>query len=379
MPDIPEIAPLDLARALESGAPLQVLDIRAPHAVAGGAIAVPAPARFLHVPGSRLFAGGDPAASGLDPGVPVTVVCGHGNSSRQVTAWLAAQGFDARSLNGGMAAWGRAALPRPVPAPAGFDALVQFDRLGKGALGYLLISGGEAVVIDPPRVADLIEAEAERAGAVIVAVMDTHTHADYLTGGPALAGRLGVPYHLHAADAVSPFDGRPGRVTFAPYGEGDTVRVGRGTLRAIHTPGHTLGSVTLLAGDTAFTGDFVFVRSVGRPDLAGKAGEWVEDLWHSLERARREWPANLVIRPGHYASDDERAADRSVGGRWGELLGANEALAIRDAVTFREWVRARTREAPEAYRVIKTVNLGLARVSDAQADELEGGKSECAA
>jgi glyoxylase-like metal-dependent hydrolase (beta-lactamase superfamily II) len=379
MPDAPEIAPLDLALALESGAPLQVLDIRAPHAVAGGTIAVPPSARFLAMPGSRLFAGGDPAASGLDPGVPVTVVCGHGNSSRQVTAWLAAQGFDARSLNGGMAAWGRAALPRPVPAPAGFDALVQFDRLGKGALGYLLISGGEAVVIDPPRVADLIEQAAERAGAAIVAVMDTHTHADYLTGGPALATRLGVPYHLHAADGVSPFDGRPGRVTFAPYGEGDTVRLGRETLGVIHTPGHTLGSVTLVAGDTAFTGDFVFVRSVGRPDLAGKAGAWVEDLWRSLERVRREWPADLIIRPAHYATDDERAADRSVGGRWGELLAANEALAIRDAAAFREWVRTRTREAPEAYRIIKTVNLGLARVSDAQADELEGGKNECAA
>jgi len=379
MSDVPEIAALDLARALEDGAPLQVLDIRAPHAVAGGAIAVPAPARFLHVPGSRLFAGGDPAASGLDPDVPVAVVCGHGNSSRQVTAWLATQGFDARSLNGGMAAWTRAALPRPLPAPAGFDALVQFDRLGKGALGYLLISDGAAVVIDPPRVVDLIEQEAECAGATIVAVMDTHTHADYLTGGPALAVRLGVPYHLHSADAVSPFDGRPGRVTFAPYGEGDTVRVGREMLRVIHTPGHTLGSVTLVAGDTAFSGDFVFVRSVGRPDLAGKASEWVEDLWRSLERARREWPADLIIRPAHYAADQERAPDRSVGGRWGDLLEANEALAIRGAAAFREWLRARTREAPDAYRIIKTVNLGLAQVSDAQADGLEGGKNECAA
>jgi glyoxylase-like metal-dependent hydrolase (beta-lactamase superfamily II) len=150
-------------------------------------------------------------------------------------------------------------------------------------------------------------------------------------------------------------------------------------LLVAHTPGHTPGSVTLVAGDTAFTGDFVFVRSVGRPDLGGKAGEWVEDLWRSLERARREWPADLTIRPGHYASDDERAPDRSVGGRWGDLLGANEALAIRDAAAFREWVRARTREAPDAYRIIKTVNLGLAQVSDAQADELEGGKNECAA
>jgi glyoxylase-like metal-dependent hydrolase (beta-lactamase superfamily II) len=379
MPDVPEITPLDLAQTLERGAPLQVLDIRAPHAVAGGAIAVPPPARFLAVPGSRLLARGDAAASGLDPGVPVAVVCGHGNSSRQVAAWLAAQGFDARSLDGGMAAWTRTALPRPLPAPAGFDALVQFDRLGKGALGYVLVSDGQAVAIDPPRHGDAVLAAAEEAGARLVAVVDTHIHADYLSGGPALAARLGAPYRLHAADTVSPFDGRPGRLASAPLGDGDTLPVGRGTLQVAHTPGHTLGSVTLLAGDTAFTGDFVFVRSVGRPDLAGRAAEWVEDLWRSLERARREWPADLTIRPAHYASDEERAPDRSVGGRWGDLLEANEALAIRDAAAFREWVRARTREAPDAYRIIKTVNLGLAQVTDAQADELEGGKSECAA
>jgi hypothetical protein len=58
---------------------------------------------------------------------------------------------------------------------------------------------------------------------------------------------------------------------------------------------------------------------------------------------------------------------------------ANEAVAIGEAAAFRQWVRSRTREAPETYRIIKTANLGLTRVNDAQADELEGGKNECAA
>jgi glyoxylase-like metal-dependent hydrolase (beta-lactamase superfamily II) len=379
MPEVPEITPLDLAQALEHGTPLQVLDIRAPHSVYAGAIAVRAPSRFLNVPGSRLFAAGDPAASGLDPRVPVAVVCGHGNSSRQVAAWLGAQGFEARSLHGGMVAWMHTAVPRPLAPPAGFDLLVQFDRLGKGALSYLLAAGGEAVIVDPPRAADVIVEEAERRGARITAVLDTHIHADYLSGGPALAARHGVPYFLHPADGVSPYEGTPGRVAFAPLADRETIRVGAAALQVAHTPGHTEGSVTFLAGGTAFTGDFVFVRSVGRPDLAGRTAAWTEALWGSLERARREWPAELTVRPAHYASEEERGPDRSVGGRWGDLAIANEAVAIGDPAAFREWVRARTREAPEAYRIIKTANLGLLAVTDAQAEELEGGKNECAA
>lgn len=379
MTNVPEITALELARALEAGAPEQVLDIRATVRLAAGAIGVTDPARFFNVPGSRLLAAGEPTASGLDPARPVTVVCGHGNSSRQVAAWLGAQGFAARSLRGGMAAWMATAIPRPLPPPPGFDALVQFDRLGKGALGYLLVAGGKAAVVDPPRATEAFEAAAAAAGARIVATLDTHVHADYLSGAPALAARLGVPYHLHPADAVYPYDGTPGRLRFAPLADDDAIALGPATLRVRHTPGHTEGSVTLLAGEAvAFTGDFVFVRSVGRPDLAGRADQWTEDLWRSLERVRRAWPGDLEIRPAHYTSEDERAPDRSVGARFGDVLDRNGPLALRTADEFRAWVRARVREAPDAYRVIKAANLGLRMVTDAEAEELEGGKSECA-
>jgi glyoxylase-like metal-dependent hydrolase (beta-lactamase superfamily II) len=278
-----------------------------------------------------------------------------------------------------MAAWMQSAIPRLLPPPAGFDHLVQFDRLGKGALSYLLTTSGEAVVIDAPRAFRPIVEAAEQAGARITAVLDTHLHADYLSGGPALAARLGVPYRLHRADATSPYDGARGALTFVPLDEGDHVPVGKTALRVMHTPGHTEGSVTFVGGDTAFTGDFVFVQSVGRPDLAGRTAEWTEDLWRSLERTRREWPASLTVRPGHYAGDAERVPDRSIGAAWGELLATNEALGIHDADAFRGWVAARSREAPDAYRIIKTANLGLLTLDESQIEELEGGKNECAA
>ncbi len=377
-PRAPEITTRELIRRLETGVPFQILDIRAPHRLPSGTIDPGDAGRFLNVAGSRLMADGDPRAAGLDPGLPVAVVCGHGNSSKPIAVWLASQGFDARSVSGGMAGWMLTVVPRPLPPPAGFRALVQFDRLGKGALGYALVAGDEALIVDPPRRVDEYLDEVRALGAHVAAVADTHVHADYISGGPALSAALGIPYYLHPADAVYPYDGRQGTLRFTALEDGAVVSIGGLPVRAVHTPGHTEGSVSFLAGDVAFTGDFLFVRSIGRPDLAGKTAEWTEALWASLERARREWPAETRILPAHYATDAERAADRAVVAPFGALPAQNEALRITDPAIFRQWILERTRDAPAAYREIKAANVGLARPSAARVEELEGGKNECA-
>lgn len=375
---IPEITPEDLAERLERGTPHQVLDIRAPHRLSAGSIEPIPPGRFVNVPGSRLMGLDDPRSAGLDPATPVTVVCGHGNSSKRVTTWLNTHGFQAESLRGGMAAWMHVVAPRAIVPPTGFDTLMQFDRIGKGALGYLVVAGGEGLVIDPPRQWERYREAADRLGAHVVAVADTHVHADYLSGGPTMAAELDVPYYLHPADAVYPYDGRRGTVHYTPIADGDRIALGAHHVHAMHTPGHTEGSVTYLAGDVAFTGDFIFIQSIGRPDLAGKTTEWTEQLWTSLERARREWPRGIRICPAHYAAEAERNPDRSVAAPFDTLPPHNEALRIDDAAAFREWVATHTRDAPAAYREIKAINVGLKTVSASMADELEGGKNECA-
>ncbi len=255
---------------------------------------------------------------------------------------------------------------------------MQFDRVGKGALAYLLVSEGNAFIIDPPRRPDAVLEAARTRGATVIGVADTHVHADYISGAPALARDLEVPYYLHPADAVYPYDGTPGRLDFEPLADGAELSVGRSTIRVMHTPGHTEGSVTYLVDDAAaFTGDFIFVESIGRPDLAGKTDEWKHALWQSLERAKREWPADLEIYPAHYATDAERRPDRSVGARFGELLEGNDALGMT-AEAFGAWIDSRAGAFPEQYRQIKAVNVGLMAVTEPQAEELEVGRNECA-
>jgi glyoxylase-like metal-dependent hydrolase (beta-lactamase superfamily II) len=376
---VEEITARDLARALESAEPIQILDVRAPAALRSGVIDLAAPGRFYNRPGSQILSGRAGDGGFVTRELPVAVVCQHGNDSRVVADYLKRQGYRAVSVAGGMGAWMGVVIPRELPAPSGFDRLIQFDRPGKGSLGYAVMSDGEALLVDPPRDPSACLALVERAGARIAGVADTHVHADYVSGAPALANSLGVPYFLHAADAVSPYDGRAARIEYAALADGETLPVGRGVVRAQHTPGHTEGSVTYRLGDeAALTGDFVFIGSVGRPDLGGRTAEWTPILWASLERARREWPDGLRIYPAHYASAEEREPDRTVGRRFADLLRGNEALRIQRAEDFATWVTARADEVPEAYRIMKELNLGLITATPAEIGEIEGGRNRCA-
>src|SRR2546430_5980042 len=179
-------------------------------------------------------------------------------------------------------------------------------------------------------------------------------HADYVSGARAAAARWQVPYFLHPDDAGSPYDGTPGRLAYQALSEGDTIAFGRATLRAQHVPGHTLGSVALIADDAlALTGDFLFVQSVGRPDLGGQGAAWAELLWSSLERARRQWPGDLLVLPAHYGAEQERRADRAVAARFDVVAATHEAAAVQDGRAVVRWGRGATQDRPRSHRTNK--------------------------
>ncbi|HMJ58636.1 MAG TPA: MBL fold metallo-hydrolase [Gemmatimonadales bacterium] len=376
---LPQIAPQELAERLDHGEPLQVLDVRAAEKVAAGHVMLGSALDFRAMPNSKLLALSSLDGLGLDPRRPVAVICNRGNSSKQSTAFLRERGYEALSVTGGMAAWEMVYVARRLAPTPSLAHVVQLDRLGKGALSYVLVSDGDAVVVDPGRHLARYDALLTELSATPAAVVDTHMHADYLSGARAAAQHWQVPYFVHGDDAVSPYDETPGRFSHQALSDGDTIVFGRATLRAVHVPGHTLGSVALLADDgLALTGDFLFVRSVGRPDLGGQADAWAKLLWQSLERARREWSGDLLVLPGHYSSEEERRADRAVAARFDVIAATNAAAAIQDEREFLGWVADHQMTPPEAYRTIKQANLGLVDVSDADAVTLESGPNQCA-
>jgi glyoxylase-like metal-dependent hydrolase (beta-lactamase superfamily II) len=375
----PQITTEKLVEKIESGNGLYVLDTRAPDALANGRVDVVPDDRFANMPGSQVM-----TLPGLEPlGIPrnadVAVICNSGNSSKPVAKHLEALGYRAWSVIGGMIEWQQMLVPRELAPPAGIDRLVQLDRIGRGGLSYVVISGGEALIVDPTRRVEPFLEIAKAHGAHVVGIADTHAHADYISGATELASRLNVPYYLHADDAVYPYDGTPGRFEYTGVAEGEEIPFGKSALRVMHTPGHTEGSVTYLIGDeVAFTGDFLFVASVGRPDLGDRTEEWTPVLWRSLERARAEWPASMRILPAHYSRQSERAGDRSVVATFGALADVNEPFALGDEASFTRWILDRAGSFPSEYRRIKAINLGLHRAGEMEMTMLEVGRNQCA-
>jgi glyoxylase-like metal-dependent hydrolase (beta-lactamase superfamily II) len=137
--------------------------------------------------------------------------------------------------------------------------------------------------------------------------------------------------------------------------------------------------VTFLVEDRlALTGDFLFVESIGRPDLAGKEEEWAGKLWDSMVRTIRQWGDGVAVYPAHYASGSERRMGRAVGIPFGSLLDENELLKIQDPGVFLHHILSQKAPFPDSYRKIKAMNLGLEPVQEGEVEELEIGRNECA-
>jgi hydroxyacylglutathione hydrolase len=168
----------------------------------------------------------------------------------------------------------------------------QFVDEDLGCASYLVGDDGEAVLVDPAYAIEPYLAEADRHGVRIVRVLETHTHADHVSGHGRLAIEHGIPVSVHGAAGAE--------YAHDSLADGDEVEVGSLRLRALHTPGHRPEHCCFLAGDHLLTGDSLFVGSVARPDLAVEAREGAEGLYHSLHRLL-ELPDSVEVFPGHVA------------------------------------------------------------------------------
>jgi glyoxylase-like metal-dependent hydrolase (beta-lactamase superfamily II) len=306
----------------------------------------------------------------------LVVVCAQGGSSEFVAELLRAEGLSPQNLAGGMEAWGRATVERELAsAPAGSADLVQFVRFGKGCLSYLLSAGSDALIVDPHRDIDAYERLLHARGLRLQGVIDTHLHADHISGARGLAEAHGVPYHAHADD----FEGA--RFEFQPLREHVPIRLGGlavTAIRSLHAPGHTPGSSVLVVNDTfVLSGDTLFIGSAGRPDLAGKTAEWGRDLYRTLHRRMGKLPDEMLVLPAHTAGPQEMREDGTVAARLGDLRRENPALRA-DEATFLESLASGIVPAPEHYARIRSINLGTITCSPEEATEMELGKNECA-
>jgi glyoxylase-like metal-dependent hydrolase (beta-lactamase superfamily II) len=170
------------------------------------------------------------------------------------------------------------------PAEAAF-------RVRKVAVGpyennvYAIVSGGEALIVDgadePDRIGGLVD------GLAVTGILQTHNHTDHVQALAALVGRFDVPVYAHPDD--------PPPVPFEPVAEGDTFTAGEVAVKAVHTPGHTRGSVCYATSDFLFSGDTLFPAGPGKTADPERFAE----IMSSLDRLFAEFPDDTRVCPGH--------------------------------------------------------------------------------
>ncbi|WP_254536951.1 MBL fold metallo-hydrolase [Halomarina litorea] len=311
-------------------------------------------------------------------GEPIVVVCAKGQSSEFVAGLLKQEGIDAVNLADGMNGWAR--LYEAAELDADTDATVlQYRRPSSGCLAYLVVSDGEAAVVDPLRAfADRYVEDAREYGAELRYAADTHVHADHVSGARELAERgVELVFPAPAAARGVEFD-----TEYRAVEDGDSLTVGSVEIDVLHTPGHTSGMTSYLVDDAVLlTGDTLFTESVARPDLEeGDEGapEAAARLHETLQERILTLPEDVLVAPAHFGDAATPREDGTYAAHLGDLDASMSVLSM-DRDEFVEFVRSDMPPRPANYETIIATNLGREEVGDNRAFELELGPNNCAA
>lgn len=240
---------------------------------------------------------------------------------------------------------------RQILHPATGCASYVFGCTGKGKLA----------VVDPhiEHISDYL-AVAQQAGSSIVAIFETHVQADHLSGAVQLAEQTSAPIYLHESAEVN--------FPFTSVHDGDVIDLGNDYVQILHTPGHSLDSISLVVGDRVraeapwlvFTGDTLFVGDVGRPDLHGdeNTASYAGLLYDSLFNKLLKLDDTVEIYPSHFAGS---VCGRAMSGKPSSTIGFekryNAALQYPNKADFIAFVQQNQTPAPIEFTTIRQANI----------------------
>lgn len=376
------LSPAELYAELLAEQPLFILDVRNEVEFARNQVRGRRPLPTLNIPYFEFIEDEESAIARVPSDRLITVICAKEGSSQYVAELLTEHGINARYLIGGFRAWLDFHTIHVV-VNASWGQIVQIARPARGDLSYVIISAGEAAVIDPGLQIHLYQEAAAAAQADVTRVLLTHLSAGRLSGGALLANTRHTLLYLHPYDALHPRTLLPAHLDYMPLLGGERLPVGHLLIEAHwfpgHTPGHLVYRVISPAGDRfLLTGDALLLAGCGRTDLGGHPAAWTDLLFRSLHTTFPELVTDeTLIMPSSSIGLAEARADGIVAAPFASIRATHPGLQASSPAELLPLVQGASTDLPAAIDTVLYANLGLRQLNDDEIHELETGPSHC--
>jgi len=397
-----EIEPTELKKKIDNQEDIFILDVRTPQEYESWRLSYDIHQSPKLIPVDRLFQNDSNLLKEIPKDKEIVTVCSHGNRSMMAARLLNQLGYRVKSVRGGMASWNKVSdvAEIDVPKEAPFR-IWQVRRISKGCMGYIVSSkeDGTAVVIDPSR--EVYEAflnVAKENGLKIIKVLDTHQHADHVSGVAKLVRTVSTLTNSQIGayfSSVEEYHSENTEININYMKDGEQIEVSKDiSIRVIHTPGHTNGSMSFLIAyseDTPaesshahstysylFTGDTLFVDGVGRPDLREEAKKYAGLLYETYHKKLIQLPENTLILPAHFnGSSITLKHGIPIADTIGSIKKKIKLLSM-DENEFVHFVTDTLPSRPMNYKTIIDINKKILSFDDMQMPDLEAGPNSCA-
>jgi glyoxylase-like metal-dependent hydrolase (beta-lactamase superfamily II)/rhodanese-related sulfurtransferase len=381
-----EIEPYDLKNKMDSGENLYILDVRTPEEYKSWKISYDKHVEPSLVPLDKLSSAEQ--IKNIPKDMEVITVCSHGMRSKMAAEYLSQLGYNVKSIRGGMVAWNKVNDLALIPSKADVNLKIwQIRRISKGCMTYLISYFNYAVIIDPPcsSVASIYEL-AKKNNLRIKAVIETHRHADHLSASMTIAKETGASIYLSPLEEYVTGQAMANRLEMTFLNDGQRIEISNGlSLSAIHTPGHTVGSISFkleaLSGGNEhdereiflFSGDTLFVDGIGRPDLHDKVDEFSRTLFLTYKKLA-SLPDDAIVLSSHYSKSMKH--EDPIFKTIGEIKAYVKAFRM-DENEFVSYVTSSIPPQPVNYKRILRLNKDLLLCNNLHLDDLEAGPNSC--
>lgn len=342
----------------------------------------------------------------------IITFCTHGQRSSNAAKTLSTLGYKVKTIEGGLDGWSSLYDIAPIDTGLNSIKIWQIRRISKGCMSYVVASTQDknAIIIDATcNIDSIIDDLIDDNGIKIVRVIDTHMHADHLSGNTKIANKYGADTGISSLEKYNIES-----IDFQNYSnnmlikDGEKLEIGDGIiLQAIHTPGHTDGSMSFkleIKGQggeqmenkdvngnkganannnneiknnskyVLFTGDTIFVNGVGRPDLHNKSEEYTKKLYQTYQKKIFNLPDETIILPAHYSAsfDHKKPIFNTL-----KSIKQNLESINSSEIDFMNFVTSNIPPQPMNYEKIVSINKNMTSCDMVNQKDLEVGPNSC--